>query len=85
MRQSDLDNKVVHEVPKKQNVLSWFSAAVVGLFAMLFMVNSAIAHPGHDHAANEAMLIHVIFYGSIVVVVAACAWFAYRQFNKQKK
>ena len=59
------------------------SASLMVLVATLMMSAQALAHPGHDHHANESMLMHVLFYGSIVAAVATCAWFAYGYFKKQ--
>lgn len=44
----------------------------------------ALAHPGHDHAANTAMLSHVLFYGSVVVGLAIVATAAVTFFKKSK-
>ncbi|SUD91727.1 hypothetical protein [Psychrobacter phenylpyruvicus] len=84
MTDSNTDNSELSRTSKRPGLLSGLSTAAIALFAMLFMLRSAMAHPGHDHAANHSMLMHALFYGSIVVVTAACVWFAYQYFTKQK-
>ncbi len=69
----------MNKQPGSQTLL----AASMALMALLLTSTSAMAHPGHDHAANESMLMHVLFYGAIVAAVAVAVWFAYRQINKQ--
>lgn len=70
---------------KKQRFPQLLSATVMAIFSYFVIANSAIAHPGHDHAANESMLMHILFYGSIALAIVVCGWFVYRQFAKQKK
>ncbi len=45
---------------------------------------SVLAHPGHDHGANTAMLSHVLFYGSIVAGLALIAFAAVKYFSRTK-
>lgn len=46
--------------------------------------SSALAHPGHDHGANTAMLSHVMFYGSIVAGLAIIAFATIKYFKRTK-
>ena len=68
---------------KKQTLLQTAVAAFMAVFATIMMSSTAMAHPGHNHAANESMLMHVLFYGSIAIAIAAVVWVAYRQLSKQ--
>lgn len=68
---------------KKQTLLQTAVAAFMAVFATIMMSSTAMAHPGHSHAANESMLMHVLFYGSIATAIAAIVWVAYRQLSKQ--
>ncbi len=45
----------------------------------------ALAHPGHDHAANTAMLSHVFFYGGIVAGLAIMAFAGYQAYKRNTK
>ena len=58
-------------------------ASLMALVTTLMMGAQALAHPGHDHHANESMLMHVLFYGSIIAAIATCAGFAYGYVKKQ--
>lgn len=84
MTDSNTDNSQLSKASKRPAILSGLSTAAIALVAMLFMLRGAMAHPGHDHDASHSMLMHALFYGSIVVVIAACAWLAYFYFIKQK-
>lgn len=68
---------------QNHSVLKTLIPSLMALVASLMMTSQALAHPGHDHQANESMLIHVLFYGSIIVSVAVLAWFAYGYFTKR--
>ncbi len=46
---------------------------------------SALAHPGHDHSANTAMLSHVFFYGSLFAGLAIMAFAGYQAYKKNTK
>lgn len=67
-----------------QKIISTTMTALLAVFASIMMTMTASAHSGHDHAANESMLMHVLFYGAIVTAIVASVWFAYTQFSKQK-
>lgn len=84
MTESNTANSQISKASKRPAILNGLSTAAIALFTMLFMLRGAMAHPGHDHDASHSMLMHVLFYGSIVVVIAACTWFAYLYFTKQK-
>lgn len=57
--------------------------SIMMLLATLMMSTAAQAHPGHDHHSHSAMLVHLLFYGSIVVAIAAFAWFGYKFLKQQ--
>jgi len=38
--------------------------------SLMMISNTAFAHAGHDHSAWSSSLIHVLFYGAILSVVA---------------
>lgn len=52
--------------------------------ALLFN-QQALAHPGHDHEAPTSMLTHVLFYGSLVAVVALILLVGYKYYTKSSK
>ncbi|AFJ03609.1 hypothetical protein Q7C_2484 [Methylophaga frappieri] len=47
-------------------------------------MQSAFAHPGHDHSAWTSGLIHAIFYLSIVGVVSAIAYSVHKKIKAKK-
>lgn len=53
-------------------------SALLTLAISLMMSTQALAHTGHDHAADSSMLIHLLFYGSIILATAIGLWFGYR-------
>lgn len=68
---------------QKQSLVHSVFTAMMAIVASIMMTTQAIAHPGHDHHANSAMLIHVMFYGSIIAALGVCAWVGYRYVTKQ--
>jgi len=73
------------KIMNKQNIGQTVLAPMMAVFSLLFMSTSAMAHPGHDHGANESMLVHVLFYGAIAAAVAFAVFIAYRQFSKKNE
>lgn len=47
--------------------------------------NTALAHPGHDHSALSAGLIHALFYGAIAAVGAMAVYLAVRHIRSRKQ
>jgi hypothetical protein len=61
-----------------------FSAASTAFGALLAVVISlmtstqALAHAGHDHSGDTSALMHMLFYGSLILPIALCLWLGYR-------
>lgn len=49
--------------------LKHFSIFSLGIMGHLF------AHPGHDHAAPESNLVHMILASGAIVLIGACVTF----------
>lgn len=67
-----------------------FSAASTAFGALLAVVISlmtstqALAHAGHDHTADTSVLMHMLFYGSLILPIALGLWFGYRYVKQHK-
>jgi hypothetical protein len=48
------------------------------------MSTAAFAHAGHDHAADTSLLMHMLFYGSLILPIALGLWFGYRYVKQHK-
>lgn len=46
------------------------------------LTSLAMAHPGHDHAALTAPLLHALWFSPIAVAVIGVAYFARKKFFK---
>lgn len=73
----------MHQLSQRFKSLLSVVATKLIIAMSLVLSSHAIAHPGHDHHSNHAMLVHLLFYSSIVVAIAVCAWFGYRFYKKQ--
>lgn len=68
---------------QKQYLTKTGLTTMMAVLASVMMSTQALAHPGHDHNAQSAMLVHVLFYGSIVAAIAITVWFVYRNYINQ--
>ena len=68
---------------KKQSLVHSVISAMIAIISSIMMTSQAFAHPGHDHSANSSMLIHILFYGSIIAALGVCAWVGYRYVTQQ--
>ena len=50
-----------------KNIGQTVLAPIMAVLSLLFMSSSAMAHPGHDHGANESMLVHVLFMALLLL------------------
>ncbi|MEP1384516.1 MAG: hypothetical protein ABJK64_12100 [Paraglaciecola sp.] len=45
--------------------------------------SAAFAHQGHDHSHWSSSALHMLFYGSLVAVVASVTFFVVKQFRNK--
>lgn len=64
-------------MPHLLSVSTAFSALLAFVMSLM-MSTQAFAHAGHDHSADSAMLMHLLFYGSIILAIGLGLWFGYR-------
>ena len=66
------------------STISTACSALLALAISLMMSTSAFAHAGHDHTADTSLLMHMLFYGSLILPIALGLWFGYRYVKQHK-
>jgi len=64
-------------MPRLLSVSTAFNVLLAFVMSLM-MSTQAFAHTGHDHSADSAMLMHLLFYGSLMVPIVLGLWFGYR-------
>lgn len=59
--------------------------SLVAASATAALSTTVLAHPGHDHSALSAGLIHALFYGAIAAVTGLAVYLAVKHIRAKKQ